>query len=933
MTRPEHVPPGRPTAVRGLRRYARLVAFSGVLTALPLVVGMPQLPLAGHPAPAPKPVKSHVLSVKLHAVTLASVRGLAVAGRSVTAAGPTPAPSPVADPALKGVKAVAVTSAQALPDAVSVVGVTWPRGAVSGTDRFQIRTQQAGTWGAWNDLDIEADHGPDAGSAEAKAAAARATEPYVVTGAQQFEVRSLSPDGTAPTAASVQVVDPGQSTAPTTPAPPPGAAAAAAARPTIYTRAQWGADESIRKGSPSYGQVQLAFVHHTVGSNSYTPDQVPAIIRGIYAYHVQGEGWSDIGYNFLVDRFGRTWEGRYGGVDRPVVGAQTLNYNSWSTGVSVLGNYQVAAPTQASVDAIKRLLAWKFQLYGIPAVGTVVANGHTFNRISGHRDGFSTSCPGQYLYAKLPEIRSGTAALMGALPRTAINRDLDGNGTPDALSYPSLTGSGTIDGSIHTLLSAPRQPVLNGVPIGKGWNALAGAVLSPDLNGDGAADVVARDPAGNRLRVYLGNGQGGFKGVLYRGSGWNVMTQVIAAGDRDRDGRNDLLGITRTGDLVLYRGDGAGWVSNGVVIGRGWNTLKDVTAAGDLNHDGWPDLLGTRRSDGVQVMYAGVPGGGVRSGTSWGSGWGGFSPVVGGADLDQDGNPDLIARLPNGTMSTYYADSRGVSVRWNRWGAGWSGYTQISTGADFTGDGAADLLAVNSAVNNGTLVLYRGVPARDFRTDPSGPSLPGANLVRIVGDVDGDGHTDAVARMTDGSLVLLRGTGSGGFAPPVTLGTGFGDYTLIEAGGDLDYDGVPDLIARDSSGALLLFGLGRDLTMKPPTLLGLGWQGMRSVIGAGPFNPALDANGDVVALRDSDRSLILYRGDGPTALQDSQVIAGPDSAVDQLLAVGDYNGDGLPDLLVRLVDGTLWIYPGDGYGGVLPRQPVSGGEGAGHELG
>ena len=410
MTKPDRTPGGRSIALSGPRRYTRLVALSGVLTGVPLVMGMPSLPAAHHSAP--KPVKSHLRSVKMHAVPVASLHSQAAAG----------------------VKAAAETGAQPLTDAVSVVGVTWPRGAVSGTDHFQIRTQQAGKWGTWDDLEVEGDHGPDAGSAEARQAAGHATEAYVVTGAQQFEVRSLSPDGTAPTAASGQVVDPGQSAPVAQPAPAPGAAAAAAAKPFIFSRAQWGADESIRKGSPGYGQVQLAFVHHTVGTNTYTADQVPAIIRGIYAYHVQGEGWSDIGYNYLVDRFGRVWEGRYGGVDRPVIGAQTLNFNSWSTGVSVLGNYQLAAPTQASVDAIKRLLAWKFTLHGIPATGTVVANGRTFNRISGHRDGFSTSCPGQYLYAKLPEIRSGVASLMGALPRTPINRDIDGNGTPDALS-------------------------------------------------------------------------------------------------------------------------------------------------------------------------------------------------------------------------------------------------------------------------------------------------------------------------------------------------------------------------------------------------------------------------------------------------------------------------------------------------------------------
>ena len=75
--------------------------------------------------------------------------------------------------------------------------------------------------------------------------------------------------------------------------------------------------------TPSYGRIQVGFVHHTVDTNSYVASDVPAMIRGIYAYHAQTLGWGDIGYNFLIDRFGRTWEGRLGGMDRPGVGGKT----------------------------------------------------------------------------------------------------------------------------------------------------------------------------------------------------------------------------------------------------------------------------------------------------------------------------------------------------------------------------------------------------------------------------------------------------------------------------------------------------------------------------------------------------------------------------------------------------------------------------------
>ena len=177
-------------------------------------------------------------------------------------------------------------------------------------------------------------------------------------------------------------------------------------KPMIYSRAQWGADESKRDGSPSYFEVHGGFVHHTVNANDYKRKDVPAIIRSIYAYHTQSRGWSDIGYNFLVDRFGRIWEGRYGGVDRAVVGAHTLNYNSYSFAMSAIGNFELVQPSAKIIQAYAALMAWKLSLHGVSAASTVQRIGtKDFQAINGHRDAASTACPGKYLYAQIPEIR------------------------------------------------------------------------------------------------------------------------------------------------------------------------------------------------------------------------------------------------------------------------------------------------------------------------------------------------------------------------------------------------------------------------------------------------------------------------------------------------------------------------------------------------
>ena len=191
--------------------------------------------------------------------------------------------------------------------------------------------------------------------------------------------------------------------------------------PEVITRSEWGANEGIRRAAPRYADnVHLAVVHHTAGSNSYTASQSAAIVRSIYVYHVQGNGWNDIGYNFLVDKYGQIFEGRYGGMTRAVIGAHAMGFNVGSVGVALIGNYSSATVTPAARTALVSLLAWRLDLAHVDPVSRVVrvSTGNprypagtavTLNAISGHRDTYPTSCPGTNLYAQLPAIRRAVA--------------------------------------------------------------------------------------------------------------------------------------------------------------------------------------------------------------------------------------------------------------------------------------------------------------------------------------------------------------------------------------------------------------------------------------------------------------------------------------------------------------------------------------------
>jgi N-acetylmuramoyl-L-alanine amidase/FlgD Ig-like domain len=196
----------------------------------------------------------------------------------------------------------------------------------------------------------------------------------------------------------------------------PSRALSQAGSPVIVSRAGWDANEEIVRAKPQVAPVlKLAVVHHTAGTNAYTRAQAPAIVRGIEVYHVRGNGWNDIGYNFLVDRFGTVYEGRGGGETKNVIGAHALGFNSGTVGVALVGNFTSAKPPKAMQDALVSLLAWRLDVAHVDPLSTVVytSGGNykfragklvTLRAISGHRDTGPSECPGNAAYALLPGI-------------------------------------------------------------------------------------------------------------------------------------------------------------------------------------------------------------------------------------------------------------------------------------------------------------------------------------------------------------------------------------------------------------------------------------------------------------------------------------------------------------------------------------------------
>jgi hypothetical protein len=293
-----------------------------------------------------------------------------------------------------------------------LVGVHW-----RGSGRVELRTRSVtGRWSAWHAAAPEEADAPDLGSAEERQRGWRLGNPWWAGLSDRLQVRTHGPVMRV----RVWKVRSPESLVPLR-------QVAAASEPAVVARSAWGADEAIRRGEPSYAtELRYAIVHHTAGANGYTRAQAPAILRGIQLYHVQANGWNDIGYNFLVDRFGTVYEGRYGGIDANVIGAQAQGFNTSSVGVALLGTYGSVAASTAAEQALVRLLSWRLDLAHVDpgSMLTVVSGGSPkfaagvpvlLRSVSGHRDVGLTACPGDALYARLQAI--GAATRRAGLPK------------------------------------------------------------------------------------------------------------------------------------------------------------------------------------------------------------------------------------------------------------------------------------------------------------------------------------------------------------------------------------------------------------------------------------------------------------------------------------------------------------------------------------
>jgi hypothetical protein len=484
-------------------------------------------------------------------------------------------------------------------------------------------------------------------------------------------------------------------------------------------------------------------------------------------------------------------------------------------------------------------------------------------------------------------------------------------------------------------------------------------IVGADSNGDVWGYPYLSGAWGDRVR--LATGVGGVK-------------QIFGVGDLNGDGNRDFIVFTASGGAKLLRSNGSKTLLPPVDLAGDWSGVRLVTPAGDFDGDGIPDLFTTDVA-GRLFLWSGNDRGGFSAPKQVGNGWAGFTIITGNGDLDGDGKPDLVGRDSAGRLQLFLGDGKGGWKGSKQIGNGWGGFTNLYNVGDFTGDGYADILAVEPG---GSLRLFRGsaggwlsdgrvigtgwhtlasagagAPVSGTRALPGGAGnldgiygrdivgLTDAGELRIygttgngnwgsvmrppaswsasdrvfpMGDFTGDGISDIGQIDSAGVLYLHPGKVGGGFAARVQIGTGWSGFTRVVGGIDFDGNRTPDVLAVDSQGLLKLFrgdGAGGWANGSGITI-GQGWAGFRDLVAVGDF----DGDGTAELLgRTTTGALILYPTTGDGNWGTPKQIGQGWGSMAYVLSNGDFNGDGNADIIGVSTTGDMYLYRGNGRGG------------------
>jgi hypothetical protein len=391
----------------------------------------------------------------------------------------------------KVVKADRIESAVVQTDTFQTLGVTWPKDAQIDDLAAQVRTRAGDKWSDWVPL-VASDGGPDVNSPDATHHGRGGTDSVWVGDADAVQLSFAATAGGGPDGLTLVLIGSDKPAAPSAASTPSAEGSAATfvtaayrtaplrtgiAAPRVISRSEWGAQDPVCTPDVA-SKLVGAVVHHTAGSNAYsTVAEAEQQIRNDQNYHINGRGWCDIGYNFIVDKWGNIYEGRANSLTEAVIGVHAGGFNTGTVGVAMLGTY-TAAPSAATQQAVGQIIGWRLGAYGVDPQGQMdyyTGTGEnsrysnewvSLPRVMGHRDVAYTACPGDGGYAALPTIRSLAAAYRSSIAFAdaqslvrALYVDLLGReAEPDGLaSWSSLVVQGASSAQLVGVLASSEE--------------------------------------------------------------------------------------------------------------------------------------------------------------------------------------------------------------------------------------------------------------------------------------------------------------------------------------------------------------------------------------------------------------------------------------------------------------------------------------------
>ncbi|MEV8534355.1 VCBS repeat-containing protein [Streptomyces sp. NPDC051211] len=493
-----------------------------------------------------------------------------------------------------------------------------------------------------------------------------------------------------------------------------------------------------------------------------------------------------------------------------------------------------------------------------------------------------------------PSAGRSTYATAPAKPRL----DIDGDGRSDFLERSPLG---------HANWWSSKQMVMADYRFhGEPHTRPMDIIKLGNVRGDARPEVLQLSNDG-RLSLHQANTTG-TAAPTWTGSGWYIYNRVLGAGDLTGDGRPDLLARTHGGDLYLYRatGNATGEPFAGrVKVGGGWQIYDQLVGAGDLDRDGRGDLLGRDRKGNLYYYKGTGSASAPFKSRSWvGGGWNVYSRIIAEDDQTFDGKADLLAVTNNGQLYEYtsygngsFSPRSGISS----WGVG--GWPGISVGqgntplygkGGFTGIDAAGRAWVHENKNDGHYPSY----------DPV--AFPQNSRLVMAAGVDGSARPAVLAFRTGSLTNVTKG---------VTVPGDYANTDLVVGPGDLTGDGKGDLLTRDIWGNLYLkAGKNNGVDFGTPTWIGPYWNTYKAVVGAGDING--DSRTDIVG-HDWNGNLYIHPGTGnaKAPFGERQWIGSGWNGYNAIAATGDQDGDGRADIVARTAKGDMYVYRGTGGSG------------------